>query len=95
MTQAEIDFDGQTFDQHKDGERLTGQLSSVHAVMSSGQWRTLAEIRELIGVGTETGISARLRDLRKPKFGGFVVESRRRNDSGCWEYRVRKEVANG
>jgi hypothetical protein len=37
---------------------------------------------------TETGISARLRDLRKPKFGGYTVEIRRRSDGGLWEYRL-------
>ncbi len=42
----------------------------------------------LLAHATETGISARLRDLRKPKFGGYVVESKRRFDGGLWEYRL-------
>jgi hypothetical protein len=42
----------------------------------------------LLAHATETGISARLRDLRKPKFGGYVVESKRRYDGGLWEYRL-------
>jgi hypothetical protein len=57
--------------------------------MSDGAWRTLEEIRSRVG-GSEAAISARLRDLRKDKFGGHIVESRRRGDGsrGLWEYRL-------
>lgn len=35
-------------------------------------------------------VSAQLRHLRKPRFGGFVVEKRPRGDRerGLWEYRL-------
>jgi len=86
MTQQPLDFDGPTFDAATDGARLTGQLHRVLAVMQSGEWRTLREISALVR-GSEAGVSARLRDLRKPRFGGRVVE-RRRRCAGLWEYRV-------
>jgi hypothetical protein len=90
MRQAEIDFDGATYDVSLDSQRLGTQLSDVRNVMCDGIWRTLDEIISAIGRGTQTGISARLRDLRKPKFGGWTVESRRRTPNGLWEYRIAK-----
>jgi hypothetical protein len=42
-----------------------------------GDWLTLAEIAECTEFG-EASISAQLRHLRKPRFGGFRVEKRRR-----------------
>ncbi len=92
-------FDGKTFDQKLDRKRLNSQLSLVMARMSDAKWRTLQEIKAGIpGVdygtpipGSEASISARLRDLRKVKFGGFVIERRRRGDGakGLWEYRMK------
>jgi|LakMenE01Jun11ns_1017448.scaffolds.fasta_scaffold9676379_3 hypothetical protein len=89
MRQAEFNFDGATFDAAIDGQRLGTQLQDVLNVMRDGIWRTLDEIISEIGRGTQTGISARLRDLRKPKFGGWIVESRRISGGG-WEYRITK-----
>jgi hypothetical protein len=59
--------------------------------MSDGVWRTLAEIKEAVG-GSEAGISARLRDARRPAVGGFIVERRRRGApaAGLWELLQRK-----
>ncbi|HEX6038881.1 hypothetical protein [Longimicrobium sp.] len=58
--------------------------------MADGKWRTVPELAVLAGC-TEAGASARLRDLRKPKFGRFTVE--RRPIAPVWtprlyEYRV-------
>jgi len=84
-------FDGPDLEP-EDEVRLTGQLQRVRMVMADGRWRTLAEIAELSSVPTrkvssEAGISARLRDFRKARFGGHVVERRRRSQ-GLWEYRI-------
>lgn len=83
-------FDGETYEADSDFVRLTGQMQLVHQCMSDYQWRTLAEIRSQIGVGSETGISARLRDLRKDKWGSHQVDRRRRGDGqkGLFEYRL-------
>lgn len=79
-------FDGETFVEERDQERLARQLSAVRALMSDHQWRTLGGIQAQIGF-PQTSISARLRDLRKRKFGGLTVE-RRYLRRGLWEYRV-------
>jgi hypothetical protein len=80
-------FDGETFDHERDQARLSGQLARVLALMRDQHWRTLDEIRAVVG-GSEAAISARLRDLRKVKFGRYAVERRHVHD-GLFEYRVR------
>lgn len=86
---ALLPFGGATFDQEFDGERLTTQYDRVSTLMADGAWRTLREIVVACG-GSEGGVSARLRDMRKPEFGGVEVERRRRGDpkAGLFEYRV-------
>lgn len=81
-----MQFDGATFDSQRDGARLTNQHHRVLALMRDGKWRTLAEI-SLYTRDPESSVSARLRDLRKPKFGGHTVE-REYVQSGLHRYRV-------
>lgn len=83
-------FHGATFDRELDGPRLERQLDRVREYLRDGQWRTLAEIRAAAG-GSEASVSARLRDLRKPAFGGHTVERQRvpgQETSGLWRYRL-------
>ena len=82
-------FDGQTFEAKHDGPRLHAQLARVHDVMRSGNWYTLAQLSELTG-DPPASISARIRDLRKSRFGNHTVERRRRGEAprGIWEYRL-------
>ena len=79
-------FDGITYDHRLDRARLAGQLLRVFELMRDGEWRTLEELRVGCG-GTTQSLSARLRDLRKPRFGAYTVERRRRT-AGIWEYRL-------
>jgi hypothetical protein len=89
MTTQALLFGGVTYDPALDEERLTRQLGRVWELMVDGQWRTLREIAERVG-GSEAGVSARLRDLRKPGFGGYKIERRRTGPpfSGLFEYRL-------
>lgn len=80
-------FDGATFDSDLDGGRLSRQIVRVRNLMLDQKWRTLAEIEAMTGF-PQASISARLRDLRKERFGMFIVERRRRKEGGTWEYRV-------
>jgi hypothetical protein len=91
--QAELVFGGTTYDPELDYDRLARQFERVRALMSDGAWRTLREIADELG-HPEASISARLRDLRKEKFGGFLVERRRRGDPprGLFEYRLQIPV---
>lgn len=82
-------FDGETYEPDLDHSRLTKQIDRVRAAMLDGQWRTLPQISEITS-DPEASISARLRDLRKTKFGGLFVERRRKGQgkNGFFEYRV-------
>lgn len=79
-------FDGDTFVPERDQKRLTLQHCRVLALMRDGQWRSLGEIRAVTG-DPEASVSARLRDLRKPKFGGHTV-NRKFICKGLWVYQV-------
>lgn len=79
-------FDGETYDVSKDYARLKGQLGRVFSLMIDGRWRTLAEIRDEVG-GSEAACSARLRDLRKEKYGNFAV-ARERVAGVLYRYRL-------
>ena len=94
-------FGGVTYEEELDGKRLGKQLEAVRVRLllasSVGRWLTLAEMERLFsGRYPQASISARLRDLRKPRFGGYIVERRRRLEAerGIFEYRVVKPSPN-
>jgi hypothetical protein len=78
--------DGVTFDREADSARLGRLMAAVERAMGNRQWWTLAGLSRATG-GPEASVSARIRDLRKPRFGGHTVE-RRRCANGLWEYRL-------
>lgn len=75
-------------------EPSIGTLNAlVLSIMLDGIWRMPWELCNAIKRQTGTLISdssssARLRDLRKPKYGGHVVEKRIRYGSRAYEYRL-------
>jgi hypothetical protein len=79
-------FDGITYDPALDGPRLRTQLHRVRAALANGAWWTLRGLADQCG-GSEAGVSARLRDLRKRRHGCHRI-SRRRLDGGLWAYRM-------
>jgi hypothetical protein len=86
MSSPQLDL---TYEPHLDRERLAFLLGAVLDQLRTGCWCTLGELQVRIGKGSEAGISARLRELRKL---GFVVERRRRphvpGERGLFEYRL-------
>jgi len=79
-------FDGGTYFHIVDGKRLGKQMARVGALMIDGRWRTLRDIAGVTGY-PEASISARLRDYRKPRFGGYLVD-RMRIEGGLFTYRM-------
>ena len=86
MTQPALDFDGATYESGRDRGRLFAQLQRVKALMSDHGWHTLGELERRTG-DPQASVSARIRDLRKPRFGGHVIERRYVAD-GLHEYRL-------
>ena len=78
--------DGATYNHQRDGIRLHKQHNRVLAFMRDGLWHSLRDISEATG-DPEASVSARLRDLRKPRFGGFSID-RRYVARGLYEYRL-------
>lgn len=86
MTLFDQDRDGETYDRKRDYARLNKQHLRIYIAMWGGGWWTLAQLSELTG-DPEASVSARLRDFRKPRFGGHVIE-RKHYPGGLWEYRL-------
>jgi len=89
---AGLDHDGATYDRSRDQVRLNGQQQRVFDAMQGGNWLTLHDIQNRIWTRCrqnepQQSISARMRDLRKPRFGGHTVE-RRHLGNGLWAYRL-------
>jgi hypothetical protein len=82
----QVHFDGETYQPELDYTRLSGQLGRVFDTMKDGEWRTLKAISYITG-DPEASVSARLRDLRKQKFGGYIMETAR-TKYGTWCYRL-------
>ena len=82
----QLEFSGVTYEASRDHDRLNAQLGRVRMLMMDGISRTLGEIAEATG-DPESSVSARLRDLRKPKFGGLTVNRSYVGD-GLWSYQV-------
>jgi hypothetical protein len=79
-------LDGATYDHARDGQRLTTQLQAVFNLMKDGKPRALTVIGALVGAPSAS-VSARLRDLRKPKFGGYRID-REYLGRGLFSYRM-------
>ena len=79
------DRDGSTYVRNRDRDRLNRQARLVYLAILDDSWHTLPELSRRTGE-PEASISARLRDLRKPRFGRHIIE-RRYAGQGLWEYR--------
>lgn len=92
-------FDGETYQPAEDHVRLSRQVDRVLAYMlakardavetgcESVGWRTLPDVSRALGI-PEASVSARLRDLRKSRFGGWTVERTRLAEPGLFAYRI-------
>ncbi len=86
-------FDGVTYDPAFDHGRLAKQLGRVYDALCAGEWLTLEEIHEQTA-DPHASISARIRDLRKRKFGGYDIQRRARGprEAGLFEYRLARKA---
>lgn len=83
-------FDGDTYEPLQDKERLETLFERVKSTMAGAQWWTLEELAAQ-AKGSQASVSARIRDLRKERFGGWEIVRRRLQsapESGVWEYQM-------
>jgi hypothetical protein len=82
-------FSGPDYDPALDQKRLEKQMGRIYELMKDGKWRTLKEIAEVTH-DPESSVSAQLRHLRKPRFGGYILNKRRRGtkSKGLFEYQL-------
>lgn len=87
---------GPCYDEKRDGERLRAQRERIRNYMLAAsirnEWLTLEQISaglEMIhGVNfPPASVSAQLRHLRHPEFGGYTLK-KRYVGHGLWEYRM-------
>ena len=96
MTQRNLFADSPRFDgphlEPDDHPRLNTQLKAVRDLMSNGEPWTLPQLvqgLESMGIhAMESGVSARIRDLRKEKFGGYTIETKLIK-RGLFQYRMK------
>jgi hypothetical protein len=89
MVKLGAHFSGPAYDPAHDHKRLTKQIGRIYDCMKDSSWRTLEEIKKATG-DPHASISAQLRHLRKPRFGGYKVDKRHRGSKsvGLYEYRL-------
>lgn len=63
-------------------------LEIVRDVMKDGKWRTLREIKLAVPECSEASLAARVRDLRKPEYGGHQIERERIGRTVKHRYRM-------
>lgn len=84
-------FNGSDYTPELDHARLGKQITDIYNLMEDGKWRTLREIEQATG-HPQASCSAQLRNLRKSRFGGHLVNKRRRPstdlDRGIFEYQL-------
>ena len=82
-------FDGVTYNPALDEARLESQMGRVFECLRSGEWYTPTEMSAITG-DNWSSVNARIRDLRKAKFGAWIVDRvRDPNNRGLHRYRLR------
>jgi len=85
------DFFGDDYTPSIDRERLLSGIARVRLFMSDGGWHSLAEISKACKVPEATA-SADLRALRRERYGGYIIDRRRRVPTGgTYEYRMKRK----
>jgi len=68
-------------------KKMSGARLQVFSVMRDGEWRTLEYLRDVVGSPTQS-IAIYLRSFREKKYGGYVVNKRKRGKTRIFEYQL-------
>lgn len=96
VTDEAFRADGATYSPVRDRMALADQMRAVMGRMADGRWHTLPELEAELGCSSAS-ISARIRDLRKERYGRQTIERRIRKGeaSRTHEYRWLEQVLPG
>ncbi len=70
----------------------------VRLVLLDGKWHTGQDLLRRLGLSFGTGLMAKIRDLRKTKYGGYLIEAvrdaaeSRATGTQVWRYRMRVDL---
>jgi len=81
------DRDGHTYSHDEDYLRLNRQAKRVFDAIAGGGWHGRGRLERKTG-DNWASISARLRDFRKAKFGGWLIMRKRSEIPGLFVYRL-------
>lgn len=73
MSQMTSLFDGHNEQEASQDTRLVSQLERVYRLMCNGTGWTLEDL-SLAANAPTSSVSSRIRDLRKPRFGGNIIQ---------------------
>lgn len=72
MTQLALVWDRVNPRDKKRAEKLTGDLARIFKIMSDGKAHLIVDIATILNL-PECSVSAQIRHLRKPTYGGYTV----------------------
>lgn len=81
-------FDGSDYVHERDSIRLSTQLEKIKSYISDGEWYSLDNISAATN-SPHSSVSAQLRNMRKPRFGGCIIEKQYMGN-GLYHYRLNK-----
>ena len=80
-------FDGDDYVDSRDRQRLKGQMQRVYNCLNDYRWWTVDDICRVTGDRNGASISAQIRNLRKPKFGAYIIEKEHKRN-GLYAFRM-------
>ena len=83
----EAQFDGDDYVDSRDRKRLKGQMRRVYDCLSDYRWWTVDDVCRVTGDRNGASISAQNRNLRKPKFGAYIIQKQHRGH-GLYAFRM-------
>lgn len=73
MTQLALVWDRVNPKDEQRAEKLTGDLRRIYDIMCDGKAHLVSDIASRLNL-PECSVSAQIRHLRKPKFGGYTIK---------------------
>lgn len=77
---------------NKRAKRGRTVITKLYEVLKDGEWHTFSELYTAVGAGSRTGMAARIRDLRKPRYGGYIIRTKYTSGRGDAEFQLERRT---